>query len=240
MDVAPTPGLVEPGSLAARRVLVVDVLRASTSMVMAVASGCAGIVPVADPGEARRRAAEAEGRALIAGERGGERIAGFDLGNSPCEFRTASVHGRLIVFTTTNGTAAILAARAAAAVGVAALVNLGAAAAWAADHDGDVTIVCAGERGEPAVEDIVCAGLLVERLLGRAPGARLTPQAAEARAVAARYADDVGRLAADAPWARHLERAGHAEDVRACLALDTVPVVPVLLPGVDSLVEAPG
>jgi hypothetical protein len=66
-DVAPTPGLVGPGSLAARRVLVVDVLRASTSMDVAVASGCAAIVPVANAREARRRAADAGPGALMAG-----------------------------------------------------------------------------------------------------------------------------------------------------------------------------
>lgn len=64
--------------------------------------------------------------------------------------------------------------------------------------------------------------------------------AAEWAASGGAYAADVGRLAEDAPWARHLVLGGHAEDLRACLAIDTVRVVPVLLPGVDSLVHAPG
>lgn len=236
---APTPGEVGPGSLADRVVLVVDVLRASTTMVVAVANGCAAIVPVGEPEEARRRAAQIGPAALVAGERGGERIPGFDLGNSPLEFDAARVRGRIIVFTTTNGTAAILAARCASAVAVGALVNLGAAVRWAEGTRRDVTIVCAGERGEAALEDTVCAGLLVERFLPCAPGARLTPGAEGARAVAARYATDLGRVAEDAPWARHLARAGHGDDVEACLGLDTVPVVPTLVPGVDTLVATP-
>src|SRR5207244_368249 len=75
---------VVPARLAGATVLVVDVLRASTTIIAALAAGCAGVTPVADPVEARRRAA-ADG-ALLAGERRGEPIAGFDLGNSPLEF----------------------------------------------------------------------------------------------------------------------------------------------------------
>ena len=130
VDVAPTPAALAPTALPGASALVIDVLRASTCIVTALANGCEGIVPVASPEEARRRAATLE-KSLIAGERRGEPLEGFDLGNSPLEFTRGRVGGRTIVMTTSNGTRALVAARPAAAVGVAAFINHAAAVAWA-------------------------------------------------------------------------------------------------------------
>ena len=95
------------GATAGGIAVVIDVLRASTTMITAVANGAARVIPVADVAEARRIAAEAGPTALLGGERGGVRIAGFDLGNSPLEYRRAGVAGRTLVITTTNGTAPV-------------------------------------------------------------------------------------------------------------------------------------
>jgi 2-phosphosulfolactate phosphatase len=217
-------------------VLMIDVLRASTTIIAALASGCAAIVPVADADEARRRARALGPGTVIAGERRGEPLAGFDLGNSPLEFTADRVHGRTVVLTTSNGTRALLAARSAAAVGVVALVNLGAGAGWALGQRRDVVALCAGERGAPSLEDHVCAGLLVERLLREEPGAVPSPAAAQAVVLARRYGKDVARLADDSGWARHLTARGRGAEVAACLMLDTTTLVPVLRPGVDNVV----
>jgi 2-phosphosulfolactate phosphatase len=238
VDVAPTAEAVSPDGLAGRAVLVVDVLRASTTIVTALASGCAAVVPVPDPEEARRRLAAAPG-ALVAGERRGEPLAGFDLGNSPLEFTPSRVGSRTVIFTTSNGTRAVLAARGAAAVAVAALVNLTAAAAWARAQGCDVTVACAGERGARSLEDWVCAGLLVERLAA-APGVVLSSPARDAAAAGRAYADDVRRLAADSPWARHLTASGRGEDVDACLVVDSTGLVPVYRADVDKIVRGCG
>lgn len=236
----PTVEAVDPSALAGVVVLVVDVLRASTTMITALAHGCAGIVPVLDAHEARRRAAALEaGSAVLAGERQGETIPGFVLGNSPLEVSTERVEGRTLVFTTSNGTRALLAARSAAAVGVAAFVNLSAAAAWARAVGRDVTVICAGERGRISLEDHVCAGLLVERLAGRPREAQLSTRAHEAVTAGAGYASNVGRLAQASAWARRLAGRGRGGDVAACLALDTTTLVPVYQPDVDKVVSAP-
>lgn len=238
MDVVLTAEAVAPGQLGGATVLVVDVLRASTTIIAALAAGCAGITPVADPVEARRRAGA--GGALLAGERRGEPIAGFDLGNSPLEFTPERVGGRAVVLTTSNGTRALLAAREAHAIGVAAFVNLSAAAGWAAAEARDVVVVCAGERGRRSLEDHVCAGLLVERVRARAPGAAASPAALEALAEGRRYGGGIGRLAGDSPWARRLEASGRGADVTACLRLDTTSLVPRYLPSVDKVVSGRG
>lgn len=239
IDVAVTPDRLDPAVVPTSTVLVVDVLRASTSIVAALANGCEAIVPVGDPDEARRRAATLP-RALVAGERRGEPLEGFDLGNSPLEFTADRVAGRTVVMTTSNGTRALLAARGAPQIGVAAFVNLAAAAAWALGQGRDVLVLCSGERGARSLEDHVCAGLLVERLHAAEPGAVPTPAAAEAQAEAGPYGKDVARLAQDSPWARHLASRGRTADIAACLALDTSTLVPIYRPDVDKVVRGHG
>jgi 2-phosphosulfolactate phosphatase len=237
VDVAATPDGLDATALAASAVLVIDVLRASTCIVTALANGCEGIVPVASPEEARHRAA-ALGGALIAGERRGEPLAGFDLGNSPLEFTRGRVGGRTVVMTTSNGTRALVAARPAAAVAVAAFINHGAAVAWALGPERDVLLLCAGERGARSLEDEVCAGMLVERLAAAQPALVASAAAERASGVARPYSKEVGRLAQDSSWARHLASVGRGRDVAACLTLDTRTLVPVYLSSVDKVVAA--
>ena len=239
VDVAVTPDGLDRGAVAASTVLVIDVLRASTCIVTALANGCAGIVPVGTPEEARVRQAALPG-ALVAGERRGEPLEGFDLGNSPLEFTRARVGGRAVIMTTSNGTRALLAARGAAAIGVAAFVNLGPAAAWALAGSRDVLLLCSGERGARSLEDHVCAGLLAERLLAGEPGARATAAAEAATAAARPYGKDIARLAHDSSWARHLASRGRAADVAACLSLDAAGIVPVYRADIDKVVAACG
>jgi len=236
VDVALTPVALAPAALAGASALVIDVLRASTSIITALSNECLGVVPVADAAEARRRAAATPG-ALLAGERRGEPLAGFDLGNSPLEFTRERVGRRLVFLTTSNGTGALLAVRAAAAVAVAAFVNLGAVAAWAAAAGRDVVVLCAGERGARSLEDEVCAGLLVDRVLAACPAATAGPEAQEAAQQARPYGADLGRLARDSGWARYLVSRGRGGDVNACLTLDTHTLVPVYRADVDKVVS---
>jgi 2-phosphosulfolactate phosphatase len=240
VDVAPTAEAVVAGRIAAATVLVVDVLRASTTIITALDQGCAAIVPVVDAEEARRRRRNpALAGALMAGERRGEPLDGFDLGNSPLEFTADRVRGRTLLFTTSNGTRALLAARDAAAVGVAAFVNAGAAAAWAAGHGRDVTVICAGDGGTVSLEDHACAGVLVARVQAAVPTATLTEGARAACGLGRRYAAHVAQLGRDSSWARRLCEAGRGPDVAACLVLDTTTLVPVYLSDVDKVVSGP-
>jgi 2-phosphosulfolactate phosphatase len=239
VDVAFTPAALAPAALAGATALVIDVLRASTSIVTALSNGCLGVVPVGGPAEARERAAATPG-ALMAGERRGEPLEGFDLGNSPLEFTRARVGGRLVFLTTSNGTGALLAVRPAAAVAVTAFVNLSAAAAWAVAGRRNVVVTCAGERGARSLEDEVCAGLLVARLLAAAPAATAGPEAEAAVLQARPYDADLGRLARDSSWARHLIARGRARDVVACLTLDAFTLVPIYRPDVDKIVSPYG
>jgi 2-phosphosulfolactate phosphatase len=218
-------------ALAGGSALVVDVVRATTSVVAAFGAGCRRIIPVADEAAARRRAADEAG-ALLAGERGGDMIAGFDLGNSPREFTAERVGGRTVILTTSNGTHAMLAAAPARRVAVAALSNAGAAARWAAAGGLDLTVLCAGDTGALSLEDAVCAGIVVRRVAAAVPGAAPTEAAMLAAHLAAFYEGRLERLAGDSRWARRLVAAGHQEDIPVCLALDSSDRVPTLEDGV--------
>ncbi len=233
VHVALTPAEFGSASLAGRAALVVDVFRATTSVVAACAAGCRAVIPVPD---ADRATAVARGlppgQALLAGERGGEPIDGFDLGNSPLEFVPSRVRDRTIVLTTTNGTRAMLAAAAAAVGAVAALTNIEAAAQWAAEQGRDVTILCAGETGELSLEDTVCAGLLVDLLVAGRAATQVSDGAMAARRVGQHYGADLSRLREDSTWARTLDRAGRAADLAACIAVASVDSVPLLAEGV--------
>jgi 2-phosphosulfolactate phosphatase len=217
--------------LHSRTVVVLDVFRAATTMVTALASGCRAIVPALTPEEARERArAFPRGEVLLAGERGGDPIDGFDLGNSPLEYTAQRVAGKIVVLTTTNGTKALLQAAGAAATAIAGLVNVKAAAQWAQDQARDLTLACAGEAGEASLEDTVCAGLIIDALAG-AGAVELSDAAALARGAAREYRPRLDDLRDESRWGRHLVRRGRQQDVAACLALDAWTAVPLFRNG---------
>src|SRR5262245_28347723 len=222
------PGLSLDGHVA----LVVDVFRATSMVVAAFNAGCARVIPVADAAAARAKAASmAPEPVLLAGERGGDPIPGFDLGNSPLDCTPERVGGRTLVLTTTNGTNAMLKAAEAEAAAVAALTNVGAAARWAAARGRDVTVLCAGEQGRFSLEDSVCGGMLVARILEAEPAAQLTDAARAAHCLGLAYGAHPDRLKREAGWAQQLHRQGRAADLDACVCIDAVPLVPEIVDG---------
>jgi 2-phosphosulfolactate phosphatase len=159
------PSLAPAGKLAGGVAVVIDVLRATTTIVYALAAGCTCVRPCAEIEEALQVAGGMRmGRALLAGERGGVMVPGFDLGNSPREFTAQACRDRTVVMTTTNGTRALLRAAEAERVLVAAFVNFSAVCEQLRQDARPVHIVCAGCEGEVALEDTLLAGALVDCL----------------------------------------------------------------------------
>ncbi|HEY2343018.1 MAG TPA: 2-phosphosulfolactate phosphatase [Chthoniobacteraceae bacterium] len=170
--------------LSATTCVVFDILRATSSMVTALAHGVAEIRPVCTIDEARALKAELPD-AVLGGERHGERIDGFDIGNSPFEYRNLS--GRRIITTTTNGTIALQACAAAPRVLVGALLNLAAVGAEIRRvPPSELLLVCAGTFTEFALEDAFAAGLLIAELEGMGS---LTDAARAALSVARSFSD---------------------------------------------------
>ena len=146
-----------------RTVIVVDVLRATSSIIWACRNGANRVIPVSDAGEGAAIAARL-GDCIMAGERGGVKLPGFDLGNSPLEFDHRIVKDRNVIINTTNGTGAIKAAEGAAHVLIGAMINHTAVARMAAQLDRDVIILCAGTEGEFSADDICAAGAIATSL----------------------------------------------------------------------------
>ena len=155
------PALFQPAELCGGLAVVIDLLRASTTIVHALAAGATKVVPCLEVEQARVYAAEHEAEAVVlGGERGGELIEGFDLDNSPLSYTPHRVAGRTVVFTTTNGTRALLRAREADRVLIGAFVNLSAVLRVLEGDERPVHLICAGTRGRFSAEDVLCAGAL--------------------------------------------------------------------------------
>ncbi len=125
--------------------MVIDALRATTTMTVAFENGCSAFIPVATVEEARELAARNPGF-LLAGERGAVALPGFDLGNSPRDFRPEKVKGKVVVMTTTNGTRALVASRRGAEIFIGSFLNLGALTGRLVEAGRDILIACAGKK----------------------------------------------------------------------------------------------
>lgn len=162
VEIRLTADAIRPGDVEGRLCVVIDVLRATTTMVVALANGCPSVIPVETPEEARQVAQTRN--CLLGGERNGLRIEGFDFGNSPLEYVPEKIAGRPIAFTTTNGTRAIRACARSEGLIAASFLNGSAVVRLLEQQAGDILIVCAGTRGNPSLEDTVCGGMLIDRL----------------------------------------------------------------------------
>lgn len=183
----------------------------------ALANGASRVEAFATPTAARERAdALGSSHIVLGGERGSVALPGFDVGNSPHEYGRERVHGRAVLTSTTNGTQALLAARGAELVLVSAFVNLPATVAALASNSRDVTLLCAGQDGEDALEDLACAAAMADALrYVRRDTPWVLLGAERAAAVWAAFGQDAGRACAESPHARALAEAGFAADLAA-------------------------
>ncbi|MEO2013131.1 MAG: 2-phosphosulfolactate phosphatase [Fuerstiella sp.] len=160
------PTLFEPDDVLGGIAVVVDILRASTTITHALANGADCVIPCGTVEEAlAARNDLPAGTCLLGGERGGVRIDGFDLSNSPTDYGPDVVKGKSIGFTTTNGTRALIRAEKADHVLIGAFVNLSAVTDRLGTSEVPVHIVCAGTNGQITGEDVLFAGAVVSQLL---------------------------------------------------------------------------
>ncbi len=232
IDVAFAPNDVEPADVAGRAVVVIDVLRATTTICAALDHGARAVIPAADTEDAARLAQALDRRdVVLAGERNLDPIPGFQVGNSPAEMTAETVRGRSVVMTTTNGTRALLAAGHGKAVIIAAGVNLTAAGARArellADH-GDLLIICGGREGGFGIDDAYVAGRIVVGAMGGSRSRKgLSDAAIAAVDLVRRYGDRIDRVLAISSAGRALSRGGYRDDIAYAASVDRHPVVPV-------------
>ena len=157
--------MFSPEDLRGGVAVVIDVLRASTTIAQALAAGADAVIPCGEITEAKHWAANLPpGSYLLGGERGGVKIEDFDLGNSPLEYTPENVSGRTILFTTTNGTKALKQCEHAEQIVIGSFANLDAVAKKVGKAFRPVHLVCAGTEGAVSAEDVLCAGGLISDL----------------------------------------------------------------------------
>jgi 2-phosphosulfolactate phosphatase len=209
--VAFTPAEAVPAPLG----IVVDVMRATSSIVQALASGYERVLCCAEIEDARALKAELGGAAITGGEREAQRIEGFEAGASPREFREPQAE--TLILSTTNGTRSIVtAAEACGEVLLGSLLNLGAVARVARERGEDAVILCAGYKDVFAIDDAYCAGRIVSLLQ-----AERTDSAIAAALIADRFPDPV-----DGINARTYGPPGLEEDIAWVAQVDLLDVVP--------------
>jgi 2-phosphosulfolactate phosphatase len=231
------PDLIPAGSLNGGTAVVIDILRASTTITTALAAGASAVIPCQTPDAAfamRERLAGVS--VLLGGERGGVRIEGFDLGNSPAEYPSAVVEGRTVVFTTTNGTRALQLSATADQILIGAFVNRTTLRDRLNADQKSVHLVCAGTNGGVTGEDVLFAGCAVEDLLMAAtPG--VSWQLNDSAELALRLWRSVTAVPQAAPAAiekflqttqggRNLLQIGFGADLERCSHCDNHAVLP--------------
>lgn len=223
------PELANPHDLAGHTSVVIDVLRASTTITTALANGAEKVIPCLTVEEARQLAADRPG-SLLGGERHCKRLPGFDFGNSPAEYTREKVDGKTIVFTTTNGTKAMTRCMGSARIVIGAIVNR-TAVCEAIAGDERIDIICAGTNGAFSMDDAFGAGAIVDQLTIRSEwtlndGARMTQKVWAS--AGAEGVDAVSEFLRMSQGGRNLVAADMSEDVHLASAIDESHHVPQL------------
>lgn len=222
---------ITPADVSGRTVAVIDVLRASTSIAVALDNGAKAIVPFEKSDEVVERSKAFEkGDVRLAGERKSLPIPGFDLGNSPQSFTRDLVEGKTILMATTNGTGAVTATQGARDVIISSYVNFSASLAFlrAALRSGtDVVLICAGQDRRFALEDAGCAGRYVQHIAKRLNGVTMNDGAQACVLIDKKYGENLKKLFLASDHGRALVDAGFGDDLEVCAAVDAHAVLAV-------------
>ncbi|MEX2462949.1 MAG: 2-phosphosulfolactate phosphatase [Balneolaceae bacterium] len=216
--------------------VVIDVLRASTSIVTALMNEAGAIIPVSDMGEASKIALNVNSENyLLCGEKDGIMIDGYDLGNSPLEYTKEVVKGKKLIFNTTNGTKAIKKTFGASNVCVASFLNVSAVVDFLKNQDKEIVLVCAGWKGRLAFEDIMLAGCIIHKLSGGKIPDKSRDGVRVAFTLYDTYRDDLVSAIKKTNHAERLKMLSGPDDIEYCCQIDITDILPYLNEGMITL-----
>lgn len=213
-------------------VIVVDVLRATSVIITALSNGAKSVVPVTSVEEALSTKKKLES-VVLGGERRAQKIEGFDLSNSPLEYKSEVIHDRNVVITTTNGTKAISKSSAANKVYIGALINAKAVSSKAVKNEKDIIIVNAGTNGVFSMDDFITGGAIIDEILSEQEY-ELT-DIAKTALVIYRSHKDIKSYVKGAAHYQILVDLGLEEDIDYCLQKDLFNIVPEYKDGIIKL-----
>lgn len=210
--------------------VVIDVLRATSTIVTAFMNGARQVIPVKTVEQAKKEAAAmGEHQVLLCGERKGLPIDGFDLGNSPLEYTPLKVKDKVIVLTTSNGTRALASVSHLSRVYVLSFLNMGAVVNHLFEGDEDINLICSGSGGHPAVEDLGCAAYLIDQLLQSGDRLLLSPLSEKWLRLSKKYFTNIGTLLKHSTHGEYLVNLGFQADLNYCALLNITDRVPQLV-----------
>lgn len=216
-----------------RLIVVVDVLRASSTIVHACEKGIERIIPVARVEDATKLLPTLDRKkTLMGGESEGRKIDGFDLGNSPSEYTARVVRGKTLVFATSNGTVAMTRSASAKEIAVGCFLNMGGVVGrLTATRSNEVAILCAGNQGYMALEDFVCGGMMVDRFMSATRRKIVLNDGARAARSLAATIPDVESVIRTSSHGRRLAELGFEDDLVYCSHVDRYSTVPAVVDG---------
>jgi 2-phosphosulfolactate phosphatase len=223
LDVCLSPALLHLHDIRESIVVVIDIFRATSSMCYGLANGAEAIIPVASV-EACRSYADTD--YLLAAERNGEVVVGFDFGNSPFSYTAEKVAGKTIVLTTTNGTHAINESREAKKVVIGSFLNLGALSTWLKTQPYDVLLLCAGWKNKVNLEDSLFAGAVAHHLQN--DSFKLDDAAILVADLYELAKGDLNQFMKKTSHSERLKELNIEADIAFCLQTDVIDTIPVL------------
>lgn len=224
------PGPVEQERLSGKSLVIIDVLRASTTICQSLSAGARAVIPVETSGEAAElRTKIGIENAILGGERKGMKIDDFDLGNSPFEYTTDRIMEKTVILTTSNGTKFYSRAAQSNPIITGGLVNISAVAGRVARESKDLVIICAGNEGDFSIEDTLCGGMLIDKIINvERMRVELNDAGALALLLYNSNRDSLEEAIAGGMHGRYLKGIGFGDDVVMASKADSIPVLPIL------------
>jgi 2-phosphosulfolactate phosphatase len=225
VDVVVVPSNNSNVNLAGKKVVVIDVLRATSTIVTALGNKALEVIPVIEPVEvADLQRIIGPRECLTGGERKGLKIEGFDLGNSPAEYTEERVQGKKLILCTTNGTKAIKWAQGASEVYIGSFLNIQAIIEQLRGSGQDLILICSGRDQNVSLEDLACAGMMTQLLQDEAN--ILTDAAKLALYVWEKASPNLEDFVKQTQHGRYLKEIEMEEDIGRCLELNKYPLLP--------------
>lgn len=225
LHVCLTPALIPLYQVEEYIVVIIDIFRATSSICYGIDNGAEAIIPVAEVEECAAYREKGH-NFLLAAERNGEVVTGFDFGNSPFSYTKEKVSGKTVVLTTTNGTHALHLSRSAEKVVIGSFLNLTALCSWLKTQNDNILLVCAGWKNNFNLEDTVFAGAVIEQL--QTGNFTLDDSAIAASDLYQLAKNDLPGYLAKTSHSERLKKLGIEEDIAFCLNVDITSSIPVL------------
>jgi 2-phosphosulfolactate phosphatase len=233
LDVFTTSSSISEEDIRGKTVVVIDVLRATSTILTAISNGAKSVIPVEDMGAAGKIATNLDASSyILCGEKDGKQIDGYELGNSPFEYTEEVISGKTLILNTTNGTKALVRCTHASKVYIAAFLNVKAVCELLKEETNEISIVCSGWKGRLSLEDVLCAGYIVHQVYDGVIPEEAKDGAKVAMGLYERFGTEIDSTVHSTNHAKRLIGLGFESDIAYCCEVDKFNIVPEFKEGI--------